>query len=406
MKTFAKFISGSILCVLCASAVSDSSAFAGEPQFKKLTLTDKFYSEGATFGDINHDGKPDIVAGPYWYEGPDFKNKHEYYKAEEIDPLKYSQNFIAFTDDFNADGWADILIIGFPGEKTKWFENPQGKDGLWKEHIAFDVTDNESPTYADLDGDGKRELICCSGGQMGYAVPNAKDPASKWEWHPVTPNQGYQRFTHGLGVGDVNGDGKMDLIENTGWWEQPASASQVPWKKHDAKFSDAGSQMYAYDVNGDGVNDVIAAQHAHQYGIAWFEQKRDGDKIDWIKHLIVGTPTEGGETGVVFSQAHAVELVDIDGDGVMDFVSGKRHWAHGDHGDPEPNAPSVLYWFQLKRDGGKATYTAHKIDEASGVGTQVVAGDLNGDKKPGIIVGNKNGTFVFLQQSDSDEKKP
>jgi hypothetical protein len=383
-----------------------SSVQGAEPQFKKLTLADKFYSEGATLGDFNHDGYKDVAAGPYWYEGPDFKNRHEYYKPVEFSAKdSYSDNFIAFADDFNQDGWADILIIGFPGKETKWFENPQGKEGPWAEHIAFSVTDNESPTYADVDGDGKKELVCCTGGQMGYATPDPSDPTKPWAWHAVTPNQGYQRFTHGLGVGDVNGDGKMDLIENTGWWEQPASPTEVPWKKHDAHFSDAGSQMYAYDVSGDGLNDIICSQHAHHYGIAWFEQKKEGDKTDWIKHLIVGTPKEPGETGVVFSQAHALELVDIDGDGVMDLVSGKRHWAHGDQGDPEPNAPAVLYWFELKRNGGKVTYTAHKIDDASGVGTQVVAGDLNNDKKPDIIVGNKNGTFVFLQGPDLDDAK-
>jgi hypothetical protein len=408
MKLVSKRSFSSSLCALCALCVS--TTFAAEPQFKKLTLTDKFYSEAATFGDLNKDGKMDVVAGPYWYEGPDFQTKHEYYKAEAIDPLKYSQNMVAFTDDINHDGWTDILIVGFPGDKTKWFENPQGKDGLWPEHVAFDVTDDESPTYGDIDGDGQKELICANSGQMGYAKPDSSDPAKKWAWHGVTPNQGFQRFTHGIGIGDVNGDGKMDILENTGWWEQPASIGvnagpQLPWKKHDARFADAGAAMYVYDVNGDGLNDVISSWHAHQYGIAWQEQKKDGDKTEWIKHLIVGSPDEKGETGVVFSQAHALELVDINGDGLMDLVSGKRHWAHGDHGDPEPNAPAVLYWFELKRDNGKATYTAHKIDDASGVGTQVVAGDLNADKKPDIIVGNKLGTFVFLQAGDLDDAK-
>jgi len=216
---------------------------AAEPAFEKKKLTDVFYCEGANAGDFNHDGKMDVVAGPYWYEGPDFQTKHEYYKAEAIDPLKYSQNFIAFTDDINHDGWTDILIVGFPGDKTKWFENPQGKDGLWPEHVAFDVTDDESPTYGDIDGDGQKELICANSGQMGYAKPDSSDPTKKWTWHGVTPKSHYQRFTHGLGIGDVNGDGRMDLLENTGWWEQTllrGAALPFGFAWH---FADAGAAI-------------------------------------------------------------------------------------------------------------------------------------------------------------------
>jgi hypothetical protein len=58
----------------------------------------------------------------------------------------------------------------------------------------------------------------------------------------------------------------------------------------------------------------------------------------------------------------------------------------------------VLYWFELKRDGGRASYVAHLIDDASGVGTQVMGGDINGDSKPDVVVGNKRGAFVFLRK--------
>ena len=120
--------------------------------------------------------------------------------------------------------------------------------------------------------------------------------------------------------------------------------------------------------------------------------------MGWTKHLIVGDKPEQNPQGVVFSQPHAVDLIDMNGDGLKDIVTGKRFWAHGPGGDADPNGTPVLYWFELRREGGKASYTAHLIDDASGIGTQDVAGDINGDKKPDVVVGNKRGTFVFLRK--------
>ncbi len=410
---------------LLASAVlglAASISTAAEPvlrTFVKHQLDNHFWCEGATFGDFNRDGKMDIVSGPYWYEGPDFKVRHEYYPAtqtfkrtgddgkEETIPgfegglgtkNTYSDNFFAFVYDFNGDGWPDILIYGFPGKDASWFENLQGKDGPWKRHIIFDQVDNESPTFADINGDGKPDIICNSGGYFGYASQESSDPTEKWKFHPISPKGNWGKFNHGLGFGDVNGDGKMDIIESTGWWEQPASLAGDPvWVKHEASFG-PGAQFYAYDVNGDGLPDVVGSLAAHGYGLAWHEQVREGDQITFRRHLIMGEKEEENRYGVHFSQLHALELADIDGDGLKDIVVGKRFWAHGNHGDPEPMAPAVLYWFQLVRKGTEVDWVPHLIDDDSGVGTQVVVGDVNGDGLPDVIVGNKKGTFVHLQQ--------
>jgi hypothetical protein len=412
-----------------------SLAFAQSPipsgEFKRIQLTDEFWAEGANFGDFNKDGKNDVVYGQFWWEGPDFAKKHEYFKVEKSFTVKaadgtektvqgykgalstendYSKNFLAYTHDFNADGWTDILILGFPGEQSWWFENPQGKEGLWKQHVALDVTDNESPTFTDLTGDGKPEIVCMSKGKIGYATPDAKNPTAPFAWHPISPavttknKDGkdvnvFQRFTHGLGIGDVNGDGKMDVLEKDGWWQQPASLDGDPaWTKNEAKFGDGGAQMFAYDVNSDGRNDIITSLQAHGYGLVWFEQTNDGGVVGWTKHMIVGDKPEQNPQGIVFSQPHAIDLVDMNGDGAKDIVTGKRFWAHGPKGDNDPNGTPVLYWFELDRTANKLRFVGHLIDDASGIGTQVVAGDINGDKKPDVVVGNKRGAFVLLRK--------
>jgi hypothetical protein len=398
--------------LLAASVALGADSSGHSPKFRKITLSNDFYSEGATAGDFNKDGKLDYAAGPFWYEGPDFKKRHTYYKGSPVDPHGYSANFLAFSDDFNHDGWDDILIIGFPGAETAWFANPQGKDGDWERHVVAKVTDNESPTYGDLNGDGKKELIFHTHGNLGWAEPDASDPNAAWTFHKASPrDERFQRFTHGLGYGDVNGDGKLDLLEARGWWEQPASLQGDPdWKFHPQQFyspghGDGGAQMYAYDVNGDGQNDILTSLQAHGCGLAWFEAKKDGDEIKFERHLILSDKLGEKINGVQFAQLHAVDLYDMDGDGIKDLVTGKRHWAHGPDGDLDPKAPPVLYWFRLTREAGKATFTPHLIDDDSGVGTQVMACDLNGDKKGDVVVGNKHGQFILIQEPEKTAQR-
>ena len=396
-------------CLMAAVyvALAGPLALAGEMTlhvFEKVIVTEEFLCEGANYGDFNKDGKGDIVAGPYWFEGPDFKTRHPYRPGKAFDKNGYSDNFLTFVYDFNGDGYPDILVYGFPGTPADWYENPKGKDGLWVKHRIFDTVDNESPDFGDVNGDGKPEIVCNFGGQMGYAEADWTDPAKPWKAHPISPKGGWHKYSHGLGYGDINGDGKTDLLEENAWWEQPADIGQL-WIKHPEKFSaglpngsKGGAQMLVYDVDGDGKNDVITTLSAHEWGLSWFQQVREGNEIKFKPHLVMGNKPEQNKYGVKFSQMHALALVDMDGDGVKDLVIGKRHWAHGPKGDPEPQAPAVLYWLRIVRGKEDVDFVPYLVDSDSGVGTQVVAGDVNGDKLPDIVVGNKRGVFVFIHK--------
>lgn len=409
------------LAGLCACATT-----ARDVSFSKQTLTSDFVAEGCAVADFDHDGHVDVAAGGYIWFGPDFKRKGSFTpqqvhtsglnKTPYNPAIGYSDYFISFAHDFNGDGWADILVYGFPGDPALLFINPQNKGGDWAKHNIFDVADGESPDLKDINGDGKPELLVHSsdlvkdpknnkgrhGGQFGYAEIDWANPTGKAAFHPITEkskenDQKIFKYTHGYGAGDVNGDGRVDILEKDGWYEQPADlSSKAPWKFHPVSFGDGGAQMYVYDVNGDGRNDVITSSKAHGYGLFWYEQKADGS---FAPHKLMGTTKEDAPLGVNFSQVHAIQLVDVNGDGLKDIVCGKRRWAHGVKGDVDPNDDPVLYWFELKRDGkGGAEYVPHLIDNDSGVGTQFWAGDINGDGKPDFVVANKHGVFVFTQK--------
>ena len=396
------------VCVAIVAVAAGGASVAVEaatPTFRKVQLTDKFHAEAAGIGDIDKDGHGDAVYGPYWYAGPGFQERHEIYPAKDFDPNGYSNNFMTGVGDVDGDGWLDVLVNEWPGKEVAWFRNP-GRDtaavragtGGWAKHLVHPVVDNEAPDFLDVTGDGRAELVFHTGGVLGYAAPSDKTGTERWTFTPCSEKENWGQYQHGLGVGDVNGDGRRDFLMAGGWWEQPAEPGAV-WKKHAHPFGGGGAQMHTYDVDGDGDNDVITSLNGHGYGLSWFEHVKKDGGIDFVEHRILSDKADEKLDGVQFSQLHSVGLVDVDGDGLKDIVTGKRFWAHGPQGDPDPAGTPYLYWFKRHRADGKVTWTPHRIDDASGVGTQLAVGDLNGDKRPDIVIGNKKGGFVFIQEA-------
>ncbi len=391
-----------VMSVALIGSLSASAAQAAAPEgvaFERIQITDEYLAEGAGFGDFNHDGTRDVVCGPYWFAGPDYKTRHRFYEGGAFpNDRGYSNVFFSYGYDFNGDGWCDVLRLGFPGTPAYWFENPQGKDGEWSRHQALPNIDNESPDFKDITGDGRPEIICSAAGRLGYGTFDAENPAQEWTFHAISDAGPWQRFTHGLGVGDVNGDGRSDLLTASGWFEQPEAVDDDPlWEFHSYPFCPGGAQIFADDIDGDGDNDVVTSLQAHAWGLSWFENITGPDgTINFKPHKIMGSTPEENADGVAFSQLHAVALHDMDGDGLKDIVTGKCYWAHNGH-DPGAREPAVLYDFRLIREDGAARFVAHKIDDDSGVGRQISIGDLNDNGRPDIVVANKKGLFVFRQ---------
>jgi hypothetical protein len=376
-------------------------------QFRKQRLSDFYYSWGTATADFNHDGVLDVVSGPYIYYGPDYRTSREIYYALSSNPVTEFSTMMEYAADFTGDGWPDIIVVSYGGNASgvDLYVNPQGQNRRWQKFSVGSGVQSEIAIVRDIDGDGKPELVYCGGGHVRYAKPDPANPTGKWPFHDVS-TEGYGT-AHGLGVGDVNGDGRLDILNAYGWWEQPASApDSTEWRYHPQAFGRygrgifGGSVMAVYDVNGDGLNDVVTSLDAHGWGLAWYEQKRaTSGEISFTEHMVMDDPAAKNSGGVVFSELHGTGSADIDGDGIPDFIAGKRYLSHLDTNiDPDPRGAPVLYWYKTVRNpkaSGGAELVPQLIDTHSGVGSDLLAQDLNNDGAVDIVVSTRFGTFIY-----------
>ena len=358
-------------------------------------ILSEFHAESAAVGNFNGDQHLDIAYGPFWYAGPAFATQHRYAEGAAFDGTTgYSESFFTFAFDANHDGLDDLLVYGFPGKGARLYLNPGKGVALWDGTIVAEEVSNESPTFVDLIPGGFPEIVCSA--KTAYGFYEAGEDATKpWAWHPITPEKAAGgRFEHGLGVGDINQDGRLDMIQKQFWFEQPETPGDL-WKKHgwSPVPTPGGAQILVHDFDGDGDSDLVSSIVAHGYGLAWFEQTEPGK---FVRHDLMGEHSTDSPYGICFSQAHALTLADIDGDGRQDFVTGKRYFAHQGK-DPGGLDEPVLYWFRNTATETGIDFVPHLVNRDSGVGVDVVAVDLNADHQVDIITANKKGLIIHLQ---------
>lgn len=359
------------------AAIAWTRGRPAEIPFEKHTL-DLGANETCAVADLNGDGRLDIVSGENWYEAPNW-TKHRFRE------LPYSNNYIdSLSDlavDVDGDGRTDVITASWFSRKLYWLRNPGGgSPGEWTENIIESGYPSEFAFLVDLDNDGKaRELL-----------PQFGDPGAPLAWYELRGGKFIRHVAHphsvphGIGAGDVNGDGRADIITPRGWLEAPPDPRSENWRFHADLDLGAVGFIHVLDVNADGRTDLLTAK-AHDYGIFWLERTADGG---WRQHTIDDS----------WSQAHAVTLADLNGDGRMDLLTGKRYMAHNGR-DPGEREPLGVYWYEYRaaEDGTGIEWIRHLIDYGSraGGGMQIPVADLDGDGDLDFVVAGKSGLFLF-----------
>jgi hypothetical protein len=392
-----------ILAAWSIFAVAAGTIRADDLKWKQHTINGRSEFEAAGVLDVDNDGQLDIVSGDTWYQAPAWKPHH----VRDVARVgTYYNDFATLPLDVNGDSHLDFVTCSYFGKNVGWVENPGKGDTPWTYH-EVDLPGNiESAWMVDLSGDSVPDVL-----------PNTVNVVVWYEVVKKNDGKGYElkkhdfgarAAGHGVGSGDVNGDGRIDLLTPKGWFEAPpvpASETQT-WTWHpDWQIGATGIQILARDVDGDGLSDIVYGM-GHDYGLYWLRQgKGSGGERTWTKQAI--------DTSI--ASVHTLIWADIDGDSKPnELVTGKRVYAH----EVEPGATdgSVIAWYQF--DPNSKGWVRHVIFQGeparnapdkpgdrlalkdfppgtAGTGLQLTAIDIDKDGDIDLVCPGKSGLYLF-----------
>lgn len=350
-----------------------------KPQLIDTDLPKRRYYAQTALADLDNDGRLEFIMGQqygniYWYKyHPDSHPNSQW--SRHLLGKKSPSDVGACAFDVDGDGWVDFVAGG------AWYQNSRDPNKPFTRHV-FDrrLRAVHDLTYADIDGDGQLEVLTMSdkNNLRWYKIP--PDPTAPWIRHDIGPS-----VHAGLSVGDIDGDGDIDIVrtdiwlenvngDGSKWIEHPIGPSSAPPKDFCPPFAYSATRSQVCDINQDGKVDIVFTDAEIPGGSVWWMENVDGKGRQWQRHDIY-VPTDRLEPRR--GAYHSLYVGDLDGDGDVDVFSCEMEFVKGDR------PPRFFIWENV--DGQGLTWKEHVILDVNLGGHETVIGDITGNGLPDML---------------------
>lgn len=392
-------IASPVALLLCSLTLAPVCGEEPVSKWKKHNINELSPFEAVGVADLNGDKLLDVFSGDSWYAAP----KWTQHKVRDVPPGTNPHYYEDFADqplDVNGDGKIDIVTCAYFSKRVAWVEQPSDPTKPWTEHEIDQPGSMETGYLIDLYRDGKPVFLPNVGGKVIIYELATSKPTVKWHGRELAPGGA----GHGIGHGDVNNDSRIDIIVPKGWYEQPKQRDGE-WQFHaDFNLGTASIEILGHDFDGDGDTDIVWGM-GHEFGLHCLRQSKDSaGAVVWTKEDI----------DTSFSQVHTLHLADFDGDKQLEFVTGKRIYAHASEAGATDSPCLFIYKFNRQKSAWEKE-TVYQGDPApaapinpelrdamkdfrrgsAGTGLQMAVCDMDQDGDIDIVAPGKSGLYWF-----------